>query len=82
MATNKGEVPPDIDTAAELRRITISGSLSILLLILAALLDGPVSILAWLLLASALLCLVYVVIASRSLLLHVRSLDSKAETHD
>ena len=71
-----------VDVAVELKRILTSSALAFLLLILAVLLDGPVSILAWMLLAVALLCLVYVVIASRQLLIHFRFHEHKAEPHD
>jgi Ca2+/Na+ antiporter len=71
-----------VDVAVELKRITASGALVLLLLMLAVLLDGPVSILAWMLLAVAFLCLAYVVVASRQLLIHFRSQEYKAEPHD
>ena len=76
------ELKHSIDVATELRRIITSGVLALLLLSLAVLLDGPVSILAWMLLAVAFSCLAYVVIASRQLLIHVRSQDYKAEPHE
>ena len=76
------EVKRSIDVATELRRIITSGVLAVLLLSIAVLLDGPVSILAWMLLAVAFLCLAYVVIASRQLLTDVRSQDNKAQPHE
>lgn len=82
MMTLTEEVKHSIDIATELRRIITSDVLAFLLLFLAVLLDGPVSILAWMLLAVAFLCLAYVVIASRRLLIHVRSHDYKVEPHE
>ena len=76
------QIQHGVDVAVELKRITTSGALALLLLMLAVLLDGPVSILAWMLLAVASLCLAYVVIASRQLLIHFRSQEQKAEPHD
>ncbi len=70
------------DAATELKRIMMIGVLAALLLVVAVILDGPVSILAWLLLGTALLCIVYVVVASRILLLHFRSQAHKAGPHD
>ncbi len=71
-----------IDPAAELKRIITSGALAFLLLMLAVLLDSPVSILAWMLLLPAFLCLAYVVLASRQLLIYFRSHNRKAESDD
>jgi Na+/alanine symporter len=76
------EIKHSIDVATELRRLMTSGVLAFLLLSIAVLLDGPVSILAWMLLAVAFLCLAYVVVASRQLLIHFRSQDYKAEPHE
>jgi hypothetical protein len=72
----------DPDVVAELKRILTSAVLAMLLLTLAAVIDSPVSILAWMLLAVAFLCLSYVVLASRQLMRHVRSQEHKAESHD
>jgi hypothetical protein len=74
-----GDAP---DVATELKRIITISLLSLVLLLVAIALDTPVSILAWMLLAAALLCLMYIVLASRQLLIHLRSLDCKAEPHD
>jgi Ca2+/Na+ antiporter len=76
------QIRQDVDVAAELKRIITSGALTFFLLMLAVILDGPVTILAWMLLASAFLCLAYVVIASRQLLIHFRSQDHRAESHE
>jgi len=76
------EVEKRVDPATELTRILVCGVLAFLLLALSVTLDGPVSLLAWLLLAAAFLCLAYVVIASRYLLDHVRSQHNKVESHD
>jgi Ca2+/Na+ antiporter len=76
------QIQHGVDVAVELKRITTSGALAFLLLVLAVLLDGPVSILAWMLIGVAFLCLAYVVIASRQLLIHFRSQEHKAEQHD
>jgi Ca2+/Na+ antiporter len=82
MMKPSGKIEKGVDVAVELKRITTSGALALLLLMLAVLLDGPVSILVWMLLAVAFLCLVYVLIASRQLLIHFRSQEQKAEPHD
>ena len=76
------QIKPGVDVALEMKRITTSGALALLLLLLAVFLDGPVSILAWMLLAVAVLCLLYVVIASRQLFIYFRSQEQKAEPHD
>jgi len=82
MMTPAEQINQGIDVAVELKRIIASGILALILLLLAVFLDGPVSILAWMLLAVAVLCLLYVVIASRQLLIHFRSQEQKAEPHD
>jgi len=71
-----------IEVATELKRIVTTGILAILLLLLAVILDGPVSILAWMLLAAAFLCLMYVVLGSRQLLMYYRSQDHRAERNE
>jgi Ca2+/Na+ antiporter len=76
------QVKQVVNVAAELKRIISSGALAFLLLMLAVLLDGPVSILAWMLLAVAFLCLAYVVLASRQLLVHFRSQENKVDPHE
>lgn len=48
----------------ELGRIRSSAVLAFLLLVCAAVLDGPVTILGWMLLGAGILCLLYVVLAS------------------
>lgn len=73
---------PGLNAAAELKRIITSSALALLLLSLAVFLDGPVSVLAWLLLAVTFLCMAYVVLASRQLLIHFRSQDHKADPND
>jgi len=77
-----GGVEKPVDPATELTRILVCGVLAFLLLVLSATLDSPVSLLAWMLLAAAFLCLAYVVIASRYLLAHFRSQHNKVESHD
>jgi phosphatidylglycerophosphate synthase len=76
------QIRQGVEVAAELKRIVTSGALAFLLLMLAVLLDAPVSFLAWMLLAVAFLCLAYVVMATRQLLNHFRSQERKAESHD
>lgn len=71
-----------IDVPAELKRIMASGALASFLLLLAILMDEPVSILAWALLAVAFLCLAYVLLAARRLLIHTRAQELKDDTHD
>lgn len=66
--------------SVELKRILASALLACLLVALSAALDGPVSILAWLLLAGGFLCLVYVVVASRHLLNYYRSQHDNAQS--
>ena len=65
---------------AELSRISTISVLAILLFGLCAVLDGPVTVLAWILMAAGLLCLVYLVVASRSVLNQNRSQSRKADT--
>lgn len=66
-------VPPRQDQGTpaegeELRRISVIGLLALLLFGLSLVLDGPVTVLAWILTAAGVLCLVYLVVASRSVL--------------
>lgn len=82
MMKHSERIADSVDAAAELKRVIASGALAFLLLMLAVILDGPVSILAWMLLTVAFLCLAYVVLASRQLLIHFRSQDQKTEAHD
>ena len=82
MMRPSGEVEKRVDPTTELTRILICGVMALLLLVLSVILDGPVSLLAWILLAAAFLCLAYVVIASRYLLAHFRSQHNKVESHD
>ena len=71
-----------VKPADELKRITTMGFFALFLLALSVLLDGPVSILAWMLMAVAFLCLIYIIIASRTLMIHFRSHDNTTESHD
>lgn len=82
MTIPAGKSGPDVNRIEEVRRIYASALLACVLLVLSVLLDGPISILAWLLLISGFLCLTYVVLASRKLLIYFRSLDHKAELHE
>jgi Flp pilus assembly protein TadB len=52
----------------ELKRIFLISLMALLLVGLSVLLDEPVTALAWILTAAGLLCLVYLVVASRSVL--------------
>ena len=80
MMRPSGEVEKRVDSTTELTRILICGVMALLLLVLSVILDGPVSLLAWMLMAAAFLCLAYVVIASRYLLIHFRSQHNKVES--
>ncbi len=81
--TNPAAHPePEANRGDELRRIYINAVLACVMFAISALLDGPVSILAWLLLISGFLCLVYVILAVRKLRIYFRSLEQKAETHE
>jgi hypothetical protein len=71
-----------VKPAVELKRIAAMGFLALLLLVLSVFLDGPVSMFAWLLMAVAFLCLLYIIIASRTLMIHFRSHEHSTETHD
>lgn len=78
-------VPPrqDLGTPAEgeeLRRISVIGVLALLLFGLSAVLDGPVTVLAWILTAAGLLCVVYLIVASRSLLQKHQSTSRNADS--
>jgi hypothetical protein len=63
----------------ELKRISTISVMAFLLFGLSVLLDGPVTVLAWILTAAGLLCLVYVVVACRSLLKQNQSIFRKAD---
>jgi len=52
----------------ELKRILLISLMALLLFGLAVVLDGPVTVLAWILTAAGFLCLLYLVVASRSVL--------------
>jgi hypothetical protein len=82
MTNPSGKSDPDINRVDELGRIYASALLACVMIVLSVLLDGPVSILSWLLLISGFLCLTYVVVAARKLLIYFRSLDQNAETHE
>ena len=82
MTNPVGKPEPDVNRGDELRRIYINAFLACILFAISALLDGPVSILAWLLFISGFLCLVYVILAVRKLRIYFRSLEHKAETHE
>ena len=82
MTNPSGKPVADANRVDELRRIYASALLACVMFVLSVVLDGPVSILSWLLLISGFLCLVYVVLATRRLLIYSRSLDHKAEPHE
>ena len=63
----------------ELKRILVISLMALLLFGLAVVLDGPVTVLAWMLTAAGLLCLVYLVVASRSILRKYQSPSQKAD---
>ncbi|MCX6142402.1 MAG: hypothetical protein NTZ35_04210 [Ignavibacteriales bacterium] len=54
--------------------------MALLLFGLSVVLDGPVTVLAWILTAAGLLCLVYLVVASRSVLRKYRSPSRKVNS--
>ena len=66
----------------EIRKISIISVLALLLFGFSVILDGPVTSLAWILTAAGLLCLVYVVVASRSLLNHGQQNQSSSRKAD
>lgn len=70
-----------VNRTDELRRIYASALLAGALFVISVVIDGPVSIFSWILLVSGFLCLAYVVLASRNLLIQFRSLDHKTEPH-
>jgi hypothetical protein len=63
----------------ELRRISLISFMAFLLFGLSVVLDGPVTVLAWILSAAGLLCLVYLVVASRTILRMYQSPSRKVE---
>ena len=73
---------PDVHCFDELRRIYTSALLACVTIVLSVVLDGPVSMLSRLLLISGFLCLAYVVIATRKLLIYFRSPGHKTESHE
>jgi Ca2+/Na+ antiporter len=72
--------PGTYPEAVELKRIFTISLLALLLFGLSVVLDGPVTVLAWILTGAGLLCLVYLVVASRSVLNQNRSTSRKADT--
>ena len=82
MTKPSGQSDPGVNRVDELGRIYITALLACVLIALSVLLDGPVSILSWLLLISGFLCLTYVVVATRTLLIYFRSLDQNTESHE
>ena len=54
--------------------------LALLLFGLSVVLDGPVTVLAWILTAAGVLCLVYLVVASRSVLNQHRSTSRNTDS--
>jgi len=67
---------------AEVKRVRLIAFLAAFLLVLALLLDGPVTTLGWLLGAGSLLCIAYVLAASYHLSNSLRLHDDKADQHD
>ena len=66
--------------ALELERIFVIGIFAFVLFGLSVLLDGPITVLAWLLTAAGFLCLAYLIVASRHLLKHRNSQSPKADS--
>jgi hypothetical protein len=77
--TSQQDQNPD-PLALELWRFFIIGVLAFLMFGLSVLLDGPVTVLSWLLTAAGFLCLAYLIIASRYLLKHGNSQSPKADS--
>jgi hypothetical protein len=67
-------------TPEEFRRIYIISLLALLLFGLSMLVEGPVTLLALLLTSAGLLCLVFIIVASRIHLKQNRSSSRKADT--
>ena len=63
----------------ELKRIFLVSLMALLLFGLSVVLDGPITVLAWILTAAGLLCLVYLVVASRTILRKYQSLSRKVD---
>jgi hypothetical protein len=63
----------------ELKRIFLVSLMALVLFGLSIVLDGPVTVLAWILTAAGLLCLVYLVVASRSILRMYQSSSRKVD---
>jgi Ca2+/Na+ antiporter len=76
---NEQNRDPD-PVAVELKRISVIGILAFLLFGLSVLLDGPVTMLSWLLTIAGFLCLVYLIIASRYLLKRRHSHSPKVDS--
>jgi hypothetical protein len=66
--------------AEELKRISTISQLAILLFGLSIVLDGPVTVLSWILSAAGMMCLMYIVVASRSVLFKNVSKTRKADS--
>jgi Ca2+/Na+ antiporter len=71
-----------VEERTELRRIFSSAVLACILLLVSVVLDGPVSVLAWMLFVGGILCLLYVIVACRYLLNRTRSQYRKAENEE
>ncbi len=71
--SSSSKEPETFQASAELRRVLASALLSLVLIGISAILDGPVSLLSWMLLGAGFLSLFYVIVASLSLLKHFRS---------
>jgi len=76
------ETPGIASFPEEIRKISIISALALLLFGFSVVLDGPVTSLAWILTAAGLLCLVYIVVASRSLLNHSQQKQSSSRKAD
>jgi hypothetical protein len=65
---------------SELRRISSLSMLALLLFGLSLILDGPISVLAWILTVAGLLCLAYLAVASRIILNRHNPTSRKSDT--
>ena len=71
-------MPETTELMPELNRIFVSSLLGCILLLLSVLIDGPVSVLGWVLFVVGFLCLTYVAVAVRQLMKHFRSQQHNA----
>lgn len=71
-----------IHDTIELKRIFATALLACALLLLSVVLDGPVTVLGWMLVVTGFICLIYIAVASGYLWKRLRPQNEKAEHHD